>query len=327
MKILFISSGTSKRGVSPLVKSQGRSIDEKGHSVDYFTVKEGGLTGYLGAARQLRKYLNEHESFDLLHAHYGLSALTALLGKQQGMPLVVSFMGDDVMGSKRLDGSVTLFSRFLVQLNRFMARFFYDAVIVKSDEMKERLGLERVHVIPNGVNLDAFYPEEKRTVRKRLGTQDDEKMVLFVSNPERPEKNYALAERSVNLLNEEGEKILLKALYGQKRDTVRDWMNATDVMVLTSYHEGSPNVIKEAMACNCPVVSTDVGDVKEVVGETEGCWMGGYDSKDFAAQLQRALEFAKNQGRTKGRKQILRSGLDKESIAKRIIGVYREVLG
>jgi len=399
MTILFISSGNRGDGISPLVRSQGESLKKAGLNVDYFTITGGGLKGYLKAIPKLRKVL-KHTEYDLLHAHYGLSALTAFFGKR-GLPLVVSYMGDDLMGSKKQDGSVKLFSRLLVCINRFMARFFYDAVIVKSEEMKERLGLSsgindkntvnledrkspplkggdlgvvenesqsngieidfkngngtgnpprhkarrdrpgpslrrrggffsriknnpEIHIIPNGVNLERFYPKKKEEVRRELGVPKDEILVLFVSDPARPEKNYPLAERAVQLQG--NEKVQLQAVYGEPQEKINLWMNAADLLVLTSFHEGSPNVVKEAMACNCPVVSTDVGDVKEVFGKTEGYFISGYEPEEFANQILKAIHYNRKHGRTNGRERILELGLDEGRIAKRILAVYKQVL-
>lgn len=322
MKILFISSGNAKGGISPIVKNQGEAFKGTGSEVDFFTIQGNGIKGYLKSVHILRKYL-KYRSYDIIHAHYGLSGITGWLGKKK-VPFLVSFMGDDLLGSNRPDGSKTLQSKVFTLMNSFMARIFYDFSIVKSKEMQNVLGEANSQVIPNGVDTELFYPEDKPIVRNRLGLSNDKKIVLFVSKPNRPEKNFSLANKSVqNLKNHDFE---LKILFDKPQDEVRDWMNACDVMVLTSYHEGSPNVIKEAMVCNCPIVSTDVGDVKEVIGDTEGCFIGGYDVEDFSKQLEKAIEFSRTKGKTKGRERILELGLDSETVAKRIIEVYRRVL-
>src|SRR5690606_30979119 len=96
--------------------------------------------------------------------------------------------------------------------------------------------------------------------------------------------------------------------------------------VLTSFMEGSPNVVKEAMACNCPIVATDVGDVKWVLGETEGCYIASFDPSDFAEKIKSALAFARQKGRTNGGQRITELGLDSETIAQRVLHVYKQVI-
>lgn len=99
--------------------------------------------------------------------------------------------------------------------------------------------------------------------------------------------------------------------------------NAADVVLLTSLWEGSPNAIKEAMACNCPVVSTDVGDVREVIGNTEGCYISSFEPRDVAKKIQMALDFSK---RTNGKQSIIELGLDSKTVANKIINIYTKVI-
>ena len=101
------------------------------------------------------------------------------------------------------------------------------------------------------------------------------------------------------------------------------YLNASDLLLSTSLWEGSPNVIKEAMACNCPIVTTNVGDVKWLLDGVEGCLITTNDPKDVADKIKKALNF---KGRTKGRDKLISLGLDSEHIAKKIIKVYEEVI-
>ena len=110
------------------------------------------------------------------------------------------------------------------------------------------------------------------------------------------------------------------------------YMNAADCLLLTSDSEGSPNVIKEAMACNCPIVTTDVGDVRERLVNLEGCYIVHDNDCRFtdtkhaaeliATELQKALAFSK---RTDGYQRILDDKLEISQIAKRILDVYEQI--
>jgi glycosyltransferase involved in cell wall biosynthesis len=109
-------------------------------------------------------------------------------------------------------------------------------------------------------------------------------------------------------------------------DQVPIYLNAADVVLLTSRWEGSSNVTKEAMACNTPVVSTDVGDARELFDGLDGYYITQQTSESVAQQLTEAIQFAKENDQTQGRKRILGLGLDEETIAKRLITVYQKLL-
>jgi glycosyltransferase involved in cell wall biosynthesis len=117
-----------------------------------------------------------------------------------------------------------------------------------------------------------------------------DKLGLFVSNPSRPEQNFKLACEAVNLIKDI--RINLITLSDVDNSLLVYYYNAADFLILTSYHEGSPNVIKEAMACNCPIVATDDGDIRWVIGDTEGCYITSFDPADVAEKIKMALEFS-----------------------------------
>jgi len=320
VKVLFVSSGNSVYGINPIVKCQGESIKMAGIELDYFTIDGKGTKGYLRNMQRLRKYLKTH-NYDLIHAHYGLCGIVSELSRKTEK-LVVSFMGDDLIGSNKSDGSYTLKGKFIVEINRYFARNRYDFNIVKSNELRKKIKInQKIRIIPNGVNLKTFFPLSKDVLRKRLEIDKKRNIILFVANPQRNEKNYPLAKRACKLLGLSD--VNLRPLYNVNQDILNLHYNAADVVLLTSYHEGSPNVIKEAMACNCPIVSTDVGDVKEFIGNIEGCYITSYDPEYVAEKIKMALDFSK---RTKGRDRIISMGLDSDSTAKKIINLYKKVI-
>ena len=304
MKVLFVSSG--KAGdVGHVVRNQGESLKNAGAAIDYLTIRSG-ISGYIRAIPIIRRTFREG-GYDLVHAHYSLSAFSATLAGVR--PLVVSLMGSDTYASLPVRS-----------LLRVLCSKRWDSTIVKTVEMKTRLMLEKAVVLPNGVDLDRFVPVEKPEVRMRLNIPPEKKIILFVSAKNRPEKNLPLAMEAVRLLDDSSIEFI--HLHDKKNDEVVWHLNAADLLLLTSKREGGVNVIKEAMACNCPIVSTDVGDVREVVGGTEGCFISGYDSRSIADRIRQALSFG---GKTEGRARIKDLGLDAETVARRIIEIYESV--
>lgn len=305
MKVLFVSSGNSPDGISPIVRSQGESLKRNGIDLDYFTIVGKGTKGYLKNILRLRKFLGS-KNYDLIHAHYSLSSIVASLSCK--LPMVVSLMGSD-----------THMSFFWKSIIKVFYRFRWKLTIVKSGRMKKNISLDNAVVIPNGVDFELFKPIEKNIAKMKVGFNDKRRHIIFVANPERPEKNYPLAKKAIELINNDS--VELNAVSNVDQNIIPYYMNATDILLLTSLWEGSPNVIKEAMACNCPIVSTDVGDLKEVLGNTEGCYITSYDPKDVADKIKKALDFGQ---KTDGREKI--KHLDEKIIAEKIIQLYTEIL-
>jgi glycosyltransferase involved in cell wall biosynthesis len=305
MKVLFVSSGKSG-SVGEVVKNQGESLVKAGIEVDYFVIIPG-LLGYIFAIPKIRKAF-KRRNYNLIHAHYSLSAFAASIAGS--FPLVVSLMGSD-----------TYMSGFL----RIAARFFYKnrwmVTIVKTIKMKEKLMMDNALVIPNGIDIERFKPIPKIDGRNHVGFPSDKKLILFISIPNRPEKNLELAEDALKAINNSD--VVLKHIHNVPNEDMPFFYNAADALLLTSKWEGSVNVVKEAMACNCPIVTTDVGDVRWVLGETKGCYISSFEPEDVAEKVKRALAFGK---RTDGRQRIINLGLDSETVASKIIAIYKDIV-
>ena len=306
MRILFISSGNKNRGISPIVQNQKESLIETGLIVDSYPIMGKGILGYLKNIRSLRQYKRFHH-FDLFHAHYSLSAFVVSLSGCT--PLVVSLMGSDTKPDPA--------SKFLIRL---FNSIFWSTCIVKSEQMRNDIKLRKALIIPNGVNFTRVFPISKSEAQKRLYFSPGKKHILFASDPDRPEKNYALADQAIRLIkNYDIEVHFLKNIVNSK---VGLHYCASDIVLLTSTREGSPNVIKEAMACNRPIVCTNVGDVAEIIGSTENCFVCSFNKNEIAAKIDYIL--SNNIKETNGRKNIYYLADDK--IAKKIIQVYESIL-
>lgn len=288
------------------VEDQVESLRRLGVDVDVFFMngrknKLNYLTAYLRLWNHLRK-----NRYDVVHAHYIFSGLVARA--QWQAPVVLTHHGPEVFMT---------WERHVCKA----ATWAFHKVIMVSDEMKERLPYEDAKVIPCGVNLERFAPMDKLEARRQLGLPLDKKLVLWAGEYFRPEKRYEIVEAAMQTLTAEDPDVELVCLSGHPHTEVPTYMNAADVLLLTSDAEGSPMVVKEAMACNVPVVSTAVGDVAEVIGGTDGCHITSQDPADVVEKLKLALAFGK---RTDGREAVKRMDLD--AISRRIIEVYEEAI-
>ncbi len=311
MKILFVSSGNTNNGINPIVQNQGQSLINQGINVEFFTIKGKGLFSYFRHIFILRKYLKIND-FDIIHSHYSFTSCVAALSGAK--PLVVSLMGSDVIFNR--------YSRLLILV---FYNHFWDQTIVKSMGMYQCLGLKKIQVIPNGVNIKRINSLDKKNCQDKLSWDNEKKHILFAADPSRPEKNFSLVKLAIDLLKKEYE-MVLHILKDVPHEDTPIHMNAADVLILSSLHEGSPNVIKEAMSCNCPIVCTDVGDIKWVLGNTNGCFITGFDPEDVSEKIKLAIDFRQKLGYTKGRERIIQLGLDSETVAGKIIEVYKKVL-
>jgi len=309
MKVVFVASGNKSVGtVSAFVRSQYESLQREGLDMILFPIRGKGWRAYAKGIVQLHKLIRQ-EHPDIVHAHYSVCGVVAALASCGcGTKVIVSILGS--------------FPRktFKLQWVKFFINHVWSATITKSHRTANQLGIDSP-VIPNGVNLGQFALIDKEEAKKRCGFEGGKKYVIWCSNPSRSEKRYDWAVGAVELLK--NDQVVLCPIYDKPHDEVVNYMCAADVLLLTSEMEGSPNVIKEAMACNCPIVSTDVGDVRWVTDGVEGTYVAPCGDIDA---ISRCLNMALNySGRTKGRERIVDNGLTTEKIAKKIKTVYDSV--
>lgn len=256
---------------------------------------------------------------ELVHAHYGLSGAAAI---RVPLPLVVSFCGDDLLGRPDARGHLSWKSRALIPLSLMAARRA-DGVIVKSAEMASVLcDIPDVHVVPNGVDLSRFVPEARETARAALGWPLATPVLLFAADPAEERKNWPLACSVRDALAVRGIEARLEAVHHRPQADMVRAMSAADVLLLPSFHEGSPNVVKEAMAMNLPVVAARVGDCEE---RLHGVTPSAVVERSIEAFTEATRAVLAAGTRSNGRDVIART-LSVEAVAGRVLAVYEQAV-
>lgn len=325
MKILIV--GNNKSGhFAPFVEEQARALQQLGCEVVFFGVQGKGVWGYLRCLPALRRAIQQHQP-DLIHAHYGLSGVLANL--QRLVPVVTTYHGSDINKP-----NILRFSKIAMRLsayNIFVSQRNVTLALSPNSLITYRLK-KRYTLLPCGVNIPQPWSEmqtqrvEQLTlnqwVQEKL--QLDAKHVLFAGAFDNAVKDPELAKDAINELASEGVKVELIELKGFNRDQVNALMYNCDTLLMTSKTEGSPQVIKEAMACGCPIVSVDVGDVAERVSGVEGCYVvSSREPAAIAKALQQSLAFS---GKTNGRQRIIEMGLSNEQVAERLMAIYKQLV-
>jgi teichuronic acid biosynthesis glycosyltransferase TuaC len=305
------------------VKRQIESLRNAGIRCDVLYVRGyQGLYVYgLAAAWFFVRRRRLRKKYRLIHAHAGETAL--VVAPAGGISKITSYCGDDVLGQARPDGSFSVASRLRRSLIRQSGRAC-TATITKSAEMADALpaSVRRNNtVVPNGIDEQAFRPTDQRDARRELTWDHNDRIVIFVATrPHEPRKRLDLARAAVAEAELKVGHIHLVVAENVTPSELPTMMNAADCLLLTSRMEGSPNAVKEALMCNLPVVSTDVGDVAELLKDVTHSAV----CPDRVADLGVALADALRSGeRSNGRE--MRADLTQGRIAKRILEIYRSV--
>ena len=303
MRILIVAR--CKNGhYAPFITEQVEAIEKQGVECRFFGVDGKGIVGYLRQIPKLKKAIREFRP-DIIHAHYGLCGLLA--NYQRRISVVTTYHGSDINVP-----SVLRFSRKSIRRSRFN-------IFVSQKNVDIARPQKDFALIPCGINLEDYPVLDKAEARRQMGLKPSGKYILFAGAFDNPVKNAPLAKAAMELVPDAE----LLELKGFSRPQVAALMQAVDAFLMTSFTEGSPQVIKEALACSCPIVSVDVGDVRERTEGIEGCIISGRDPKDIARSIKLALDFG---GRTNGRQAIEKNGLSNDVVAARIVSVYKNLL-
>lgn len=305
MRILVVASYNKGR-FAPFIVEQVEALKKQGCEIEWLGLKGKGAKGYLKNYPLLKRTIKTFRP-NVIHAHYGLSGLLANL--QRRVPVVTTYHGSDINDKKALP------------LSKMAMRLSAWNIYVSKKTLEIAKPSNKFTLLPCGIDLSDLQLTSKDVARPRMHLDESKKYVLFAGAFENAVKNSPLAKDAVAQLHDD--QVELLELKGYGREEVTLLMCATDAFLMTSFTEGSPQVIKEALACGCPIVSVDVGDVKERVEGVEGCYVAvTREPQELAELLHKAIH---HENKTKGREKVIEDGLNNQLVAKKLMEIYHLV--
>ncbi len=327
MKSLFLTNAypsVDKPWLGPAVKLQEKGLKSLGVEIAilYLNRLEKGQAVYLSAFPMIKKRFEEG-GFDILHVQFG--GVQALLGALvAGRRCVITFHGTDLHGGLPQTMWESISYKIGVICSK-LAIAMAGASIAVSKNLLEGLWpklAKRVEIIPTGVDYQTFRPMDKSYARAQANLSSDCHYVLFCDGNKDPVKRRDLADQAVHILKNRGLNVELLVLTHVPFQKMPLYLNAADVLLVTSEKEGSPNIVKEALACNLPVVSVDVGDVEKMINGVENCVLVSREISAIADSLEAIIASSK---RSNGR-EIKRNLIDNYEICKSIRSIYQELM-
>lgn len=309
LRIAIICSGNFPGGIENLAKyksfvfDQVKEVEKLGSNISFFLIKGKGVKGYMGNRKRLKLFLKE-KKFDIIHAHSGLSGLLVSLSTLK--PFIVTFHGSDV--NKKKERLLSLIPGILSRKNIFVSEGILKKFPIKF--------YNKNYVLPCGVNTEIFKPIPKNEARKIMNIKLEDKIILFTSGFNNKVKNYPLARKAIHKVTIP---VKVMEIVNYTREEVALLLNSADVLIMTSFTEGSPQIVKEANSCNLPVVSVDVGDVNEQLKNVSSSFIVDRDESSIAEKLELIL---KSNMRSKGRDHIKK--YDNKVIINKLLDIYIE---
>lgn len=308
MNVLLVHSGNAvsdSQGYT-FVKEQGDALSDLGVHVYYYAIKGKGANGYLSSLPGLKNAIKDHQ-IDLIHAHYGFCGALCVL--QRNVPVVITFHNGETLTTK---GKIisSLAARFSAY-NIFVAQHIHDNLLCIPNGYS---------ILPCGIDMKQLPLLEKQDAIHEMGLPKDRPNILFGGSFSNERKNYPLAKASIDLLPFPVNLIELK---GYSRSQVNKLLCGCDLFLLPTKSEGSPQVVKEALACNCPVVATAVADIPELLEGVKHSYATGFDAREIATRIETIVQ---NGERSDGRKKITERKLDNPQVAESLLDIYHSVL-
>jgi glycosyltransferase involved in cell wall biosynthesis len=274
------------------------------------------------------------KKYDLIHLQHTFLVLPTILGQlfsQCFISRILTFHEAEFFARKDVLRELKRKRRWIEKIvfSRVLKKFFVylsDYCIFVNSKIPEEMELRRTKysVIPPGVDLTLFRPIERDIAREFLHLPKDKIIILFPANPEQRRKGFHLFEKALSYLPQDIKQNLEIIVGGNiERGRMVYYINASDLVIQTSLCEASPMIVKEVMAAGKPMLSTEVGDVKEMFDNVKGYFISSFEPKEIAETLRLALNFKHS---TKGRKRIIERRLRVEDIAKKTASLYRKLL-
>lgn len=285
----------------PFYKNVQELMNKKGHNLDFYIFPQNNnLLKYFKELFKLFK--NNFQKYDLIHAYFGTSGLIANF--QRKTPVITTYCGSDLLGVFDNNYQYNYLKSLIFRFSSKLAyKFSIQTTTISKILEKQLPGNLKNHVIPLGVDTDHFQPRSQHEARENLGWAQDEHYILFPAEKNRSIKRFYIAEEIVKRLNVKANLISLdeQNMYSK----LPLFYNAANLLIFVSKHEGSPNVIREALSCNLPIFSFDVGDVREQIdGVSHSHCIANDDKKELKLLIEKYLTLNK-ESRSNGRDKIL----------------------
>ena len=310
MRLLLIHSGNAVSGDSArytFVREQGEALRSLGCEVEYYAVVGRGIKGYLKNVSSLRKKINAYQP-DIIHAHFGLCGMVAVLATKR--PVVITCHNGETL--TKYGNIITSLALQRAAHTICVAQHIYDKLYLKP---------KRYTIQPCGIDISDLPLMDKAEAQAAMNLPTDKINILFGGAFTNLRKNVALANAALDILKRDD--INLIEMRGFNRRQVAMLYNGCDMLLLPTKSEGSPQVLKEAMACNCPIVATDVADIAFLLDGVNNGYVTTFDPADVAEKILRVIDCGE---RTNGRERVEVLKLDNHQVAETIKKIYQTIL-
>jgi teichuronic acid biosynthesis glycosyltransferase TuaC len=278
-----------------------RRID--GIEVEVFAFAPGTASAYAKAARDLRR-VHGDTRFDVVHAHFGLTAWPSLAAKARAH--AVTLHGTDLAHPR--SRAITLGALALM-----------DLVATVSEPLTQQLprwtARKQRAILPAGVDIERFRPIPRTEARTKLGLGQDQPYLLFAADPQRPEKRYDRAKAVAG-------DVTLLTLGRTDPQQVPLWINAANAVLVPSERESYGLAVLEALACDVPVLATPVGIAPEALAQIDGTYCGPFDENAWDKALAPHLTAA--DPRVNGRARAERYSTDR--MAANVVTAWQKLI-